>query len=97
MGTEGRQWRLARGGAAFPRVRLAQLIQINGWKLRSCHTAPMDSNDHLPGEPARHTGEYQELNVFGASTGRSVYADEGKPLPKLPLGFMWRHVPTLEC
>jgi len=56
----------------------------------------MKATEHLPGEPASRTGEYQELNIFGAPTGWSVYAETGKPLPQLPRGFTWRHVPEKE-
>jgi hypothetical protein len=53
----------------------------------------MESIDHLPGEPAPHTGRYDELNVFGAHTGLSIQAERGERLPVLPHGFSWRHVP----
>jgi hypothetical protein len=56
----------------------------------------MNHIELLPGEPAIHTGEYHELNVFGAPTGWSVYARKDKPLPLLPRGFSWRHVPEEE-
>jgi hypothetical protein len=57
----------------------------------------MEPDDHLPGEPARHTGQYHELNVFGTHTGRTIEAEQGEKLPSLPIGFTWRHVPAPEC
>jgi hypothetical protein len=56
----------------------------------------MNRNEHLPGEPATRTGEYLELNVLGAHTGWSVYANKDAPLPSLPRGFTWRHAPEWE-
>ena len=53
----------------------------------------MDPKDHHPGEAARHSGEYEELNVLGSPTGWSIYAGQGANLPTLPRGFTWRHVP----
>jgi hypothetical protein len=52
----------------------------------------MDPNDQLPGEQARHSGEYEERNVLGGVTGWSIYADRGAILPSLPRGFTWRFV-----
>jgi hypothetical protein len=52
----------------------------------------MEPHDGLPGEPARHTGQYHELNVFGTHTGRTIEAERGEKLPSLPIGFTWRHV-----
>jgi len=50
--------------------------------------------EHLPGEPASHSGPYELLNVFGSPTGVVVtHAKEGEPLPIAPRGFTWRHVP----
>jgi hypothetical protein len=57
----------------------------------------METSEHLPGERARHLGQYYELNVFGAPTGRTIEVEEGERLPVLPCGFTWRHVPTPEC
>jgi hypothetical protein len=54
----------------------------------------MKPDEHLPGEPARQTGRYDELNVFGTHTGRIVEVEQGEQLPVLPHGFTWRHVPT---
>jgi hypothetical protein len=57
----------------------------------------MEPTDHLPGEPARHTGRYGELNVFGTHTGRTIEAECGERLPVLPRGYTWRLIPTPEC
>jgi hypothetical protein len=57
----------------------------------------MKCADQHPGEPARHTGEYEELTVLGARTGWSYYVREGEPLPSLPRGFTWRYVLVLKC
>jgi hypothetical protein len=57
----------------------------------------MKPDDHLPGEPAPHTGEYHQLNVFGTPTGWSVYAEKDKPLPSSPRGFTWRHMKQEDC
>ena len=57
-------------------------------------------NEHQPGEPAPHTGDYEELNVFGSPTGWSRHVRQGDPLPSLPSlprGFSWRHDPPLAC
>jgi hypothetical protein len=56
----------------------------------------MHSNEHRPGDQARHSGEYEELNVLGSPTGWSIYAEQGAVLPPLPRGFTWRHVPGTE-
>ena len=49
-------------------------------------------SEHLPGEPASHSGPYELLNGFGASTGVVTHAEEGDRLPFAPRGFTWRHV-----
>jgi hypothetical protein len=54
----------------------------------------MKSDEHLPGELAPLSGEYEELNVFGRPTGWSVYVQKGQPLPALPRGFTWRRPPS---
>ena len=50
----------------------------------------MTRDEHLPGERARCSGRYEELNVFGARTGMVHYAREGEPLPSAPRGFTWQ-------
>jgi hypothetical protein len=49
-----------------------------------------DHHEHPPGEPAPASGRYEEVNVFGALTGRVAYVKEGEELPAAPRGFMWR-------
>lgn len=43
----------------------------------------------MPGEPAPATGDYQQLRVFGSSTGVKVTVLAGQPLPAAPIGFTW--------
>jgi hypothetical protein len=38
------------------------------------------------------TAHYEELNIFGAFTGRVHVAQRGEPLPRTPLGFTWRPI-----
>ena len=52
----------------------------------------MHDQEYRPGAPAPSTGHYEELNVFGNPTGKSVHADEGSTLPAAPRGFSWRLV-----
>ena len=54
------------------------------------------SSDHQPGEPAPHTGRYEELNVFGSETGNVIHVRKGDPLPAAPHGFTWRLVQPRE-
>jgi hypothetical protein len=52
---------------------------------------------HLrPDDLAPATGTYQEHNVFGTATGRTVVAKESEPLPSLPRGFTWSAVPCAD-
>lgn len=46
--------------------------------------------EHRPGDPAKISGLYYEVNVFGTPTGRSVQLGDGDPLPESPRGFGWR-------
>ncbi len=64
-----------------------------GWRADAGIPARMETSDHDPGDPAPHTGEYHEINVFGSHTGRRVYADAGTRLPSLPRGYTWRYAP----
>jgi hypothetical protein len=48
--------------------------------------------EQRPGEPARVSGLYQEVNVLGTATGRTVHAARGECLPSAPRGFGWRLV-----
>lgn len=43
------------------------------------------------------TGDYEELNVFGARIGKVEYVHEGEQLPSAPLGFTWRQVVEEDC
>lgn len=62
----------------------------------SSYARAVEPSEHKPGEPAPHTGDYEELNVFGSPTGWSRHVRKGEPLPALPRGCSWRHVPP-EC
>jgi hypothetical protein len=53
--------------------------------------------EHRPGERASETGHYEELNVFGAPTGKVTHAKEGDELPTAPRGFTWRRVSREGC
>jgi hypothetical protein len=46
--------------------------------------------EHAPGEAAPETGTYEQLNVFGRSTGIRVPLTRGHPLPNAPVGHIWR-------
>jgi hypothetical protein len=50
-------------------------------------------NEYQPGDNAPATGKYEELNVFGARTGKWHHAQEGEPLPPAPRGYSWRRIP----
>lgn len=50
----------------------------------------MALNTYNPDENARSSGQYQELNIFGAPTGRIALMTEGDRLPSSPRGFSWR-------
>jgi hypothetical protein len=67
------------------------------WVRPEYYPVAMKTGEHLPGEPARHTGLYDELNVFGTHTGRTTKAQLGERLPVNPRGFTWRYVPAPEC
>jgi hypothetical protein len=58
---------------------------------------PMKADEHLPNEPARVAGRYEERNVLGGLTGRVVYVADGEVLPPAPRGFTWRYVVVLKC
>jgi hypothetical protein len=73
------------------------LIWDNRSGTSSAYASRMEQRDHLPGEPAWHTGRYDELNVFGTHTGPTIEAERGEKRPVLRRGFTWRHVPTPEC
>jgi hypothetical protein len=47
-------------------------------------------NDLPPGASARVSSPYKELNVFGTSTGNTIFVLEGGKKPAGPRGFGWR-------
>jgi len=51
--------------------------------------AKRPENEYRPGERAPVAGDYHELNVFGAPTGKVHRAQGGDPLPSAPRGFTW--------
>jgi hypothetical protein len=50
----------------------------------------MAHSEAYPGEPAPGSGPYEELNVFGTPTGKTIFVLEGEELPSTPRGFSWR-------
>ncbi len=50
----------------------------------------MALQEYRPGELAPVSGQYEELNVLGARTGKIHSAQAGEPLPTAPRGFSWR-------
>ena len=50
----------------------------------------MVPREYLPGERAPGAGRYEELNPFGAPTGKVALMKEGDELPAAPRGFVWR-------
>lgn len=52
----------------------------------------MAEQDHPPGAPARKTGRYRMLNVFGSDTEVHAHIARGEPLPRAPAGHSWRLV-----
>jgi hypothetical protein len=46
--------------------------------------------DYAPGSEAPEAGVYEELNVFGTSTGITERVAKGERLPLAPLGYSWR-------
>jgi hypothetical protein len=48
--------------------------------------------EHRPGDCTPVTGRYEELNVFGTRTGKTVHVEEGEPLPAAPCGYTWRRI-----
>ena len=45
--------------------------------------------EHPPGSPAPLSGRYEQLNVFGTSTGIRVNVRAGETLPVTPRGHCW--------
>ena len=52
----------------------------------------MERREYPPGDRAPDNGRYEELNVFGAPTGRTATMEQGQELPPAPQGFTWREV-----
>ena len=50
------------------------------------------TDDHLPGSKAPAGGVYEELNMFGVSTGITEHVAKGERLPLAPQGYTWRKV-----
>lgn len=47
------------------------------------------------GELAPEAGAYEELNVFGAPTGKVIDMRRGEIFPAAPRGFSWRSLSAL--
>ena len=48
--------------------------------------------DYLPGCEAPEDGLYEQLNIFGLSTGITERVAKGERLPLAPQGYTWRKV-----
>ena len=57
----------------------------------------VEHQEHQPGTRAPVTGPYEELNVFGALTGRVERVCQGERLPLGPRGFTWRQTEQEGC
>jgi hypothetical protein len=57
----------------------------------------MTRNELQPGEPAPLLWAYEELNIFGATTGKIVVMNEDEELPRAPRGFTWRPLAELSA
>ena len=49
--------------------------------------------DYLPGSEAPEDGVYEQLNIFGTSTGITERVAKGGRLPLAPRGYKWRTAP----
>ena len=72
-------------------------MQINNQHLSALRPRMAVRQEHGPGAYAPATGQYEELIVFGARTGKVEHVHEGEPLPSAPLGFTWRQVVEEDC
>jgi hypothetical protein len=54
------------------------------------YSCGMERTEYRAGEPATSSGPYEELNVFGAPTGKAVIVLKGEAFPAVPRGFRWR-------
>jgi hypothetical protein len=50
----------------------------------------MQHAEYRAGDVVPHSGDYEELNVFGSWTGRVVQVTEGDRFPASARGFTWR-------
>jgi hypothetical protein len=41
------------------------------------------------GQPAPSSATYEQINLFGASTGIKIQVQRGRPLPLTPIGHQW--------
>jgi len=48
--------------------------------------------DYAPGSVARESGLYEQIAMFGVSTGISEQIARGERLPLAPQGYTWRKV-----
>ena len=48
--------------------------------------------NYSPGSEAPEDGVYEELNIFGTSTGITERLGKGERLPLAPQGYTWRTV-----
>jgi hypothetical protein len=53
------------------------------------------NSEFMPGDPVPGHGIYEELNVFGAPTGRAVIVVPGETFPAAARGFSWRALADL--
>jgi hypothetical protein len=49
-----------------------------------------EGREHVLGELVSQTGNYEQLNVFGTPTGKTIHVQRGEHLPAAPHGFTWR-------
>lgn len=65
-------------------------MQITATVTEQGQSGGMQSDERQPGEAASNEGAYEELNIFGTPTGRTVLMAAGDRLPDAPRGFTWR-------
>jgi hypothetical protein len=46
--------------------------------------------EYRPGEAAPTEGTYEQINILGQPTGIRVDVPSGHPLPRAPIGHVWR-------
>jgi hypothetical protein len=47
---------------------------------------------HPAGHPAPISGLYEQINIFGSTTGIRIRVSWGNPLPATPIGHGWKVV-----